>query len=183
MIWLLLGCIGALSDRYVFGQDPNDSGVDWQEDTGPRSTVDCDQALSTEAPATCESSALHCGDVLHATTEGGRSDYSDLFYETAYCFVPYESYGSPERVYELQLQDQQQIDVVLASPCRAMALAVARWEETETCPPEQDHQILECEGFEAGHGGRVTLSSPGGGRYLVIVEGPPANFELRIECP
>ncbi len=181
MFWFVLGCIGALSDKYSFG-DQNDT-VPVLQDTGPVPTVDCNAELDDSSPEGCLSGPLQCGDVLHATTTGGNQDYSDRFYETAYCFVPYDAYAGPERIYELQVSPGQQAEVVLLSPCEDMALAVARWEDQDSCPPEEDHQILECEGKEASSGDRVKVYSPSGARYLIIVDGPEANFELRMNCP
>jgi len=181
VIWLVFGCIGALSDKYTFG-GPGDTAPEPQ-DTDPVPTVDCDADLDDSSPVECLSGSLHCGDVVHATTAGGDRGYSDRFYESAYCFVPYNSYAGPERIYELQVSPGQQAEVVLLSPCEDMALAVARWEDQDSCPPEENHQILECEGKEASSGGRVRVYSPSGARYLVIVDGPASNFELRVTCP
>ena len=180
MTLLLLGCIGGLSDKWVIGEDPTDTSVPLV-DTAPSSDVDCDEDL-TEGVDTCFTGALTCGDRVLATNQGGTQLYTDLFYESAYCFVPYESYLGPERIWEIEFDGAHQADVVLAAPCEDMALAIARWEPTDSCPPEEGHQILECEGMEASAGGRVTLSSPSGARYLVMVDGPEANFELWVEC-
>ena len=182
-MWLLLlGCVGALSDKFIFGEDPTDTAPD-PIDTAPPTDLDCDLGLDTPAPGDCLTGSLSCGDVLQASTGGGHSQYTDTFYETAYCFVPYATYTGPERIYSLVFEDAHYAEVVLASPCRDLAFAVARWEPTDSCPPEDNHQILECEGKKSSGGGRLTLSSPSSARYLVMVDGPEANFELRVECP
>ena len=167
----------------------NDQGTDVTDDSAPVvSDFDCDGAYDDSLPEgpDCLSGVLQCGDVVEGTTRGGSSQLTRDFYESAYCFVPYNAYDGPERVYELELEANTTATVTLEAPCGDLGFGAARWSDTETCPAEEGHAILDCNGQPSdtvGDTKDAEFWAEDDTRFIISVDGDePAAFRLTVEC-
>lgn len=163
-----------------------DSDTDSDADTDWEPEVDCSGSYDTSLPGgpDCVTSALRCGDELTATTKGGLRLYDEDFYNEAYCFVPYQDYGGPERVYELEVDAGVSATVSLWSPCKDLSLSLIRWSDDNECP-SADTILSECEGKEADDAVSASVWADKDLRFLVAVDGAAGvevPFALKVEC-
>ncbi len=161
---------------------------------GGSANVDCsDDTLDTTPPAgpDCLTGSIHCGETIVATTEGGSTELEEVFYEAARCFIPYENYDGPERVYELILdgngQDMNAI-ITLDAPCQELAMGVFYMSDDETeCPNGTQHNISTCYGEAVSSGFETTVYITGQyvERYFIAVDGPSGTetpFSISVDC-
>ncbi|MCB9762020.1 MAG: hypothetical protein H6739_19510 [Alphaproteobacteria bacterium] len=147
----------------------------------------CEATYPTDGPRGpgCLSGVLSCGDVLTATTQGGSEVYGAEFYGAMYCFPTYGDFNAAERVYALELPAGTLATLHLSSPCVELSIAVARWEQRESCPTAA-HLIAECEGIAGVNAGTVgPIYAQRASRYLVSVDGPAGAegpFSLQVDC-
>ncbi|MCB9766297.1 MAG: hypothetical protein H6739_41360 [Alphaproteobacteria bacterium] len=169
----------------------DDSGGVFGDDTGRRTggsgVTDCDGAYDNSPPdgPDCVTASIACGETVTGTTEGGGSQFTLDLYQSAYCFVPFENYDGPERVYALDLPADTLAEIDVDTSCEDMGFAALKWDPS-TCPPNEGHNITICEGLQYGTGGSVDITPfDTETRHLLVVDAPSgteAAFTIEVTC-
>jgi hypothetical protein len=159
------------------------------DDSDPSTGNYCEGPFDDSSPSgpDCLTGTISCGETLTGHTRGGSSILGSEFYESAFCFVPFEDNAGPERVYELVVEQPSDVFVTMESDCGVdLSFAVALWYDEETCPSGEDHAIGDCNGYPQGSGNDIQVfADKVGTRYIVAVDssaGSPGPFRLSVEC-
>jgi hypothetical protein len=168
----------------------SDADADGDADTDADSDADnkefCARSLDDSAPASgCVSDTLACGDEVEATTSGGSSAFTSDEYEHFYCYVPYDLYEGPERVYLFALPAGTDATLSLKAPCDDVDLAVVKWSDDDTCPVYED-DLSVCEGSNTEGGDSAEVGGWDDDTWWLVIVDPPAeegtNFRLSVSC-
>ena len=164
------------------GKKTDDTGISLE--TGEPKDF-CSQKLSTAAPGgpDCVTATIGCGETVEGTTEGGSSVLDGSLYEDWFCTIPPADYTGSERVYLLDVNGSQDIDIDLDAACGDVDLFALHWVD-DTCPYE-GVSIYECEGATRTGSDHIDLFTDQSYRFYVIVEsrnGKSENFKLSVSC-
>lgn len=145
----------------------------------------CKQELSTAAPGgpDCVTASISCGETIEGTTGGGSSVLDSSLYEDWFCAIPAASYEGSERVYVLDVNGSQDIDIDLDAACGEVDLFALHWVD-DTCP-YPGVSIYECEGATRDGSDHIDLFTDQSYRFYVIVESrneKAQNFKLTVNC-
>lgn len=184
MLWIALTLLACEDGKLGLF---NDTGGIFGGGGGGVNAELCDEPQDESAPAgpACVTDSIACGETLTGTTVGGSEVMSDALYTSAFCFVPFEDYDGPERVYALDLPADTLATITASFPCGDMGFAAMRWEDTGSCPNEGSGVVL-CEGLQYGSGGSVTITPfDSDTRHLLVIDTPAGasgEFQLRVGC-
>lgn len=190
MIGLLVACTGWFGDSGKNKDGDNDDTATSATDDSQGGGGFCDQRLSDAPPGgpECVTDTIRCGDRVTGRTGGGSTDLDESLYDQWFCGYPYPSdYSGPERVYVLDLQGSNSVEVSLDSPCDEVDLLAIHWAD-DGCPYD-GVSIGECEdGWEDGDD-HLTLFTDRSYRFLLVVEpratsgrASDTNFRLSVDC-
>ncbi len=145
----------------------------------------CDKQVDNSPPISCISGRLTCGQIIEGTTEGGDSEWGDIFYAEKFCIPALDGHQGPERVYVFEAPAQASVAVKLVSECADLDILGLRYQYTGVCP-DRGSAIPQCEGDNHRGGGKImieTFDRPE--TWLIAVDGKggaTGTFRLKVEC-
>lgn len=191
---LLLGML-ACADWFVWDsaviKPGTEGGGEGGDDSGTSSTSThpggfCKEELPDDPPGgpDCVSERIGCGDTIEGTTSGGSSVLNESLYDPWFCGYPFPaSYEGPERVYLLDVEGSNSIDVTLDSACSEVDLFAIHFND-DRCP-YKGVSISECENSWDDGDDFLNLYTDQSYRYFLVVEsrsGKATNFRLTVNC-